>query len=116
MQQDIDRHLEAVREVVRLCQEKNRSIEEKTAAVIRQRTVTLVALGVGIVIFLSLGAGTFLARSITHALSETIASLTSTSAQMAATIEEHERTAINQSAAVSETTATMDELDASFEQ
>ena len=42
--------------------------------------------------------------------------LSTTSVELASTIEEHERTAMSQSAAVNQTTTAMDELDASFNQ
>src|SRR5207244_11242877 len=49
-------------------------------------------------------------------LRETINTLSTTSMQIASAIEQHEQTAISQAAAVNQTTATMDQLDASFSQ
>jgi methyl-accepting chemotaxis protein len=115
MNQEMNRNLDANDEVVRLAREENNRLEEQVATEISGRTRQLVIVSLVIVAVLMV-AGFLIRRSITNALQEAIASLTSTTTQMGATIEEHERTAMNQSAAVSQTTATMDELDASFEQ
>jgi methyl-accepting chemotaxis protein len=58
--------------------------------------------------------GPLLSRSITGPLAATVNSLAATSVQLATTLEEHERTAMSQAAAVSQTTSAMDELEASF--
>jgi len=57
-----------------------------------------------------------IARSCEQAIGGAVNAISSTSTQIAASVTEHERTASLQAASVSETTATMDELEASFQQ
>jgi hypothetical protein len=109
-------HRAAIDQVVTMTTARNARIEAEAGAVIARRTAILIALGVAIVLITTLGATRYLNRSISGALQETANALSSTSSQIAATMEEHERTAMHQSAAVHQTTATMDELDASFTQ
>jgi methyl-accepting chemotaxis protein len=71
---------------------------------------------VGLTIALLGWLASILARSITGSLGETIQSLSGTSSELAATVQQQEQSAMNQSAAVHETTTTMDELEASFRQ
>ncbi len=52
---------------------------------------------------------------ISSRIKNAVDALSSTSSEIAASVTEHERTASIQAASVSETTATMDELDASFQ-
>jgi methyl-accepting chemotaxis protein len=71
---------------------------------------------VGMAAVVVVGFGLILSARLEKTVNETISSLSSTSFEIASTIEQHERTAISQAAAVNETTATMDQLDASFAQ
>jgi two-component system, OmpR family, phosphate regulon sensor histidine kinase PhoR len=64
----------------------------------------------------SLLLGWWLATRLTTPIVTSITALTATTTQLAATVNEHERTLALQSSAVSETTATMTELEASFQQ
>ena len=64
----------------------------------------------------SLLLGWWLAKRLTTPIITSITALTVTTTQLAATVDEHERTLALQSSAVSETTATMAELEASFQQ
>jgi hypothetical protein len=64
----------------------------------------------------SLLLGWWLAKRLTTPIVTSITALTATTTQLAATVHEHERTLALQSSAVSETTATMTELEASFQQ
>lgn len=65
---------------------------------------------------LAIALATFIASRTSHSIHEAIAGLSSSSAEIAATVEQHERTAAQQAASVNETTATMEELDASARQ
>ena len=94
----------------------NGRVEAESAQMIQSRTAALLILSLAILGFFGLGLGTLITRSITHSLGQTAGELSATSAQMAATVEQHERTALLQSSAVHQTTTTMDELDASFGQ
>ncbi|MDQ3813189.1 MAG: methyl-accepting chemotaxis protein [Armatimonadota bacterium] len=109
-------HRKAIDEVVQRANDSNAKIEEDAATLIRNRTLALITLGVLIIAVVALGIGVVLSRSIAGTLQEAVTSLSSTSSEIASTIEQHERTAMHQSAAVHETTTTMDELDASFNQ
>ncbi len=70
--------------------------------------------------FIAIILGLFLAVRITKStvstVSDAIGAIASTSAEIAATINEHERIASQQAASVSETTSTMNEFDVSFSQ
>jgi hypothetical protein len=76
------------------------------------RIVLLAAAGA---VVASLLLGWWLARRLTTPIATSITTLTSMTAQLAATVDEHERTVALQSSAVSQTTATMAELEASFQ-
>jgi methyl-accepting chemotaxis protein len=65
---------------------------------------------------LAIGAGTLLSLSLSKPISDAVHSVASTAAEMAAMVEQSERVTAQQAAAVNETTATMDELEASFRQ
>jgi methyl-accepting chemotaxis protein len=109
-------HRAAIDEVVKMANARNAAVEAAAREVVDRRTAVLVLLGLAIIVSVVVGVGWLLNRSIASALQETASTLSSTSSEIASAIEEHERTAIHQSAAVHETTATMDELDASFRQ
>jgi hypothetical protein len=64
----------------------------------------------------SLLLGWWIAKRLTTPVVSSIAALTAMTTELAATVDEHERTLALQSSAVSETTATMAELEASFQQ
>jgi len=116
LQSDYDLHRAAIDNVIKMANERNAHMESLTQRVIQQRTAALLLLGVAMILAVVLGIGWLLNRSIAAALLETASTLSSTSSQIASAIEEHERTAMHQAAAVHQTTATMDELDASFRQ
>jgi methyl-accepting chemotaxis protein len=61
-------------------------------------------------------AGVMLSRSLSKPISGAVNSMVVTAAEMATTVEQYERVTAQQGAAVNETTATMDELEASFRQ
>ncbi|HEX8464451.1 MAG TPA: methyl-accepting chemotaxis protein [Abditibacterium sp.] len=107
-------HRAAINRVVELANAYNAQVEKEARDAIASRTTLLTALIFGLIGPLVIGLGYTLSRSISRTLGESVGALSATSSQMAATVEEHERTAVNQSAAVHQTTTTMDELDASF--
>jgi methyl-accepting chemotaxis protein len=106
-------HRAAMAEAVRLAQQQLAAEDAKVADLVVKRSVATTFLGIAILGLCVLFAA-FISRSITSVLAETIGTLSSTSSEMASTIEEHERTAMSQSTAIHETTTTMDELEASF--
>jgi myosin heavy subunit len=116
MRQSYEQHRAAIDIVVAAADKRNKAVESEAREIVQRRNTALIALGAAIIIVGIFGVGWFLNRSIASALQETASTLSSTSSEMASAIEQHERTAIHQSAAVHETTATMDELDASFRQ
>jgi methyl-accepting chemotaxis protein len=116
LRQNYEQHRAAIDQVVIGAEARNKAVGEEAGRVIRQSTTALTALGITLIVVVGVGMGYFLNRSIANALQETASTLSSTSSEIASAIEQHERTAIHQSAAVHETTATMDELDASFRQ
>jgi hypothetical protein len=116
LRQNYEQHRAAIDEVVKAANARNAAVEASARDIVDARSKALAALGAVILLVMILGVGLILNRSIASALQETASSLSSTSSEMASAIEQHERTAIHQSAAVHETTATMDELDASFRQ
>lgn len=75
-------------------------------------TKTLVA-GTLITIALAVGLSLFVASRLSGALSSSVALLSTSSAEMAAAVTQHERTASTQAAMVSETSATVVQLEAS---
>jgi len=70
----------------------------------------------GIAILVSLGALFYVLRRVVPPINEITNTMASASAEIAATVEQHEKTTIQQASSVNETTATVDELDASFRQ
>jgi methyl-accepting chemotaxis protein len=109
-------HRRSVDEVVRLAEAANAVKLQDTRATIRSRSYQQIALAGAIIILFGLGLGFLVKRSITSDLHDTAATLSTTSIELATTMEQQERTALSQSAAVNQTTTTMDELDASFTQ
>jgi methyl-accepting chemotaxis protein len=76
----------------------------------------IVFIGAGIATIMSLLASLLISGRIVRLINEAVNAITSSSAEIAATVGEHERTATHQAAAVNEATATMDELAASSRQ
>ncbi|MCC2670904.1 MAG: methyl-accepting chemotaxis sensory transducer [Armatimonadetes bacterium] len=116
LKQAFGEHREGVDEVVRLAEAAGAGKLRDTRETIRSRTFQQIALAGAIIVILGFGLGFLVTRSITNTLHETAGTLSSTSIELASTMEQQERTALSQSAAVNETTTTMDELDASFMQ
>ncbi|OGP30088.1 MAG: hypothetical protein A2073_07685 [Deltaproteobacteria bacterium GWC2_42_11] len=75
-------------------------------------TLVIIFGGIGIVIISSV----FITRSISGAIKSAVNTVSTSSAEIAATVTQHERTATQQATLVSETTVAMDELDASSRQ
>ncbi|HEX8551220.1 MAG TPA: methyl-accepting chemotaxis protein [Abditibacteriaceae bacterium] len=117
---DMDRfyhqHRLVIDDIVKAANAYNLNIENQVKTEIDRRTTWLVVSSIAVLALIGLGLGVGLSRSISQSLSETLNALSVTSSEMAATVEQQERTAVLQSAAVHETTTTMDELDASFNQ
>ena len=116
LRQSYEKHRDGVDRVVKGSRQFNEEVETESRELVGQRSVALIVLSVLILGVFGLGLGSIISRSISRSLARTAETLSATSAQMAATVEQHERTAMMQSSAVHETTTTMDELDASFGQ
>ena len=116
LRRNYDEHRQGIDVAIRLADTANTDLKREAEALIRSRGTLQMGLLIGAVVLLGFVLGPLLSRSITRPLQETVNILATTSMQLAATIEEHERTAMNQSAAVNQTTTAMDELDASFSQ
>ncbi len=116
MRQEYNAHRQGIEEAMRLADRENAAVKREAETLIHSRGLLQWGLLIGSIAVFGLVLGPLLNRSITRPLQETVNALSTTSMQLAATIEEHERTAMNQSAAVNQTTSAMDELDASFDQ
>jgi methyl-accepting chemotaxis protein len=116
LRQDYTEHRQGIDEAMQLADAENTRVKQEAAALISSRDMLQKGLLIGSIVGFGLVLGPLISRSITHPLRQTVNALAATSVQLATTIEEHERTAMNQSAAVNQTTSAMDELDASFHQ
>ncbi len=92
---------------------QDRENEQKTIILLALAITILGLFGGGIV---SLILGNMIAKKITDDVKKAVGDITSSASEIAATMEEQERTANLQAASVSETTTTMDELGASSRQ
>jgi methyl-accepting chemotaxis protein len=103
-----------------------REIEKREAEILEARheaqsgaMAQLMAIAVGATAFaviLALVLGAWIATRISHSIGEAIAGMSTSSTEIAATVDEHERTVTQQAAAVNETTSTVEELGASSRQ
>jgi methyl-accepting chemotaxis protein len=114
--QDYTEHRQGIDEAMQLADTENARVKREAEALISSRNMLQRGLLFGSIAIFGLVLGPLISRSITNPLRRTVNALAATSVQLATTIEEHERTAMNQSAAVNQTTSAMDELDASFNQ
>lgn len=87
---------------------------EGTAAM--QSLVLSAMLGTAAAIVLALTIGVWIASRITQQVNEIASTIASSSTEIAATIEQQEHTAFQQSSSVNETTSTMDQLSAAAQQ
>ena len=90
-----------------------RQLEESHAI---ESLVTLVLVATGAAVVLALVFGWWIAARISRSIGEAIAGMSTSSTEIAATVDEHERTVTQQAAAVNETTSTVEELGASSRQ
>jgi hypothetical protein len=111
-----EEHRKAIDDVVKNSVAYKDTVEAEAEQEVKRRTAWMIGLSIAVLALIGLVLGLGLSRSITHRLGETLSALSATSTEMGATVEQQERTAVLQSAAVHETTTTMDELDASFNQ
>lgn len=116
LRRSYENHRREIDQAVTAANAYNQRVAREASDVLTFRDRLMWSLGAFMLLFIGLGLGAVLSRSISRPLQETIGALSTTSSEMAATVEEHERTAMAQSSAVHETTTTMDELDASFAQ
>ena len=116
LRQDYLEHRKGIDEAIRLADTENAHVKRDAEELIASRNSLQRGMLIGSIAIFGLVLGPLINRSITYPLGQTVNALASTSVQLATTIEEHERTAMNQSAAVNQTTSAMDELDASFAQ
>jgi len=78
--------------------------------------VTLVLATTGVAVVLALVFGWWIAARISRTIGEAIAGMSTSSTEIAATVNEHERVVTLQAAAVNQTTSTVEELGASSRQ
>lgn len=116
LRQDYAEHRLGLEEAMSLANTENANVQREAQTLISSRNLLQWSLLLGAIALFGLLLGPLISRSITYPLRQTVNALAATSVQLATTIEEHERTAMNQSAAVNQTTSAMDELDASFNQ
>ena len=109
-----DEHRKGIAEADVLAQHKNNLLKREAESLIQLRGNLQISVLVGAIAIFALFLGPMIGRSITQPLTATVNALATTSVQLATTIEEHERTALSQAAAVNQTTSAMDELEASF--
>lgn len=88
--------------------------EAQSSAMAQLMTVVVGATAFALVLALVLGW--WIATRIGQSIGEAIAGMSTSSTEIAATVDEHERTVTQQAAAVNETTSTVEELDASSRQ
>lgn len=93
-------------------------LEERTAEQVNSlRLLVIIVVGAtATAIIISLFSAVRVASSISETLSEAIGDMTTSTVQIAATVDEHEHSVTQQAAAVSETTSTVEELEASSSQ
>ena len=80
------------------------------------RLITVAVGATALALLLSVISGLWIAAKISQSIGEAIAGMSTSSTEIAATVDEHERTVTQQAAAVNETTSTVEELDASSRQ
>lgn len=90
--------------------------ERAHAAVVYRQTVSLFIILLALALIAASPLGYWISRTITATLRHTIAMLTETSSELAATTTQQEQTASHQAIAVAETTTTMGQLDAASQQ
>ena len=89
-----------------------KSSYEESMKVGKQSWITTMLI-TAVSIIVLFGISFLITGSIKRSINSAVSSLSSTSTEIASTVEQHERTAQSQSASVSETTTTMDELSVS---
>jgi methyl-accepting chemotaxis protein len=114
LRRSYEAHRLALDEAAPLATKENAAIELEAESLIQSRGVIQLVILLSSIALFALVWGPLISRSVTRPLTETVNALATTSVQLATTIEEHERTAMSQAAAVSQTTSAMDELEASF--
>ncbi len=98
---------------------KEREIVEeakKTEGAVLRLLIIVVWAGALLSTALGIAIGFWLASGIARYINEAVSSISSTSTEIASTVEQHERTASQQAASVNETTTTIDELGAASRQ
>ncbi len=92
-------------------------VQREKDAVIAMKSLNIAAIGgVLATTVLAILIGLWIANKITEKINQSIAVVVSSSSEIAATTEQHERGANQQAAAVNQTSTTMDELNASSQQ
>lgn len=89
-----------------------KSIYEESIKIQKQSWIMMIVI-TAVSIMVLFGISLVITGSIKRSINSAVSSLSSTSTEIASTVEQHERTAQSQSASVNETTTTMDELSVS---
>jgi len=106
-------------EIFRKLNEKEdqlQTVREKEGKAALQVLITSTIVGTLAAIVLAVLVAFWLASRITQQINEIASNIDASSAEIAATVEQQERTAVQQSAAVNETTTTMDQLKTAAQQ
>jgi methyl-accepting chemotaxis protein len=109
-------------DIKKLFNELKESENAKIEVVREQRAFAISAVlwtslgGTIIAILIGIFLAFFITKSVVGTVGDAINAIAATSAEMAATINEHEKVASQQAASVNETTSTMNELDVTFSQ
>ncbi|MEW6351844.1 MAG: methyl-accepting chemotaxis protein [Thermodesulfobacteriota bacterium] len=90
------------------------ALAQASAADARTNVYRALIGGVLLAVFFSVGAGLWIIRSAGQSVGQATGTMSSAAKEIAATVTQHERAAFSQAAMVNETTATTDELKASF--
>jgi hypothetical protein len=107
-------HQKAIDDAIPLAIKQRAEMQSEIDSLTESRGIIQVILLLGSMVLFLLVIGPLIGLSVVRPLSSTLNALATTSVQLAATIEEHEQTALSQAAAVNQTTSAMDELEASF--
>lgn len=108
----------AIREQINLVERAEQQVlQEQQASVAQARRLTSVITigGTSIAVLLGLLVLGIIARQVIRPVHEVTQAMATSTAEIAAAVEQQERVAAEQASAVNETTTTVDELDASFQ-
>lgn len=116
---DVRTQIETIDELFEAFRDNERQLVLASQSDQRDALVSLINATIAltlITVIVSVSVGGWILRSITRQMNQSAGAVASSSAEIAATVEQQERAATQQAASVNETTTTMDELGASSRQ